>query len=131
MIRGEKVNMKGNELILILEKDRLLRWLYKEELEDEGYITILADDNRDVLQKIEEFSPDLFITNYEIPSTESFTAVLQQTSEKRNEPIIINTAYPRDMIDATLLQVAECITKTADLKILKNKIDVLLHSCNA
>lgn len=96
-----------------------------------GISLFFADDNRDVLQKIEEFSPDLFITNYEIPSTESFAAMLHQTSEKRHMPIIINTAYPRDMIDATLLQVAECITKTADLKILKNKIDVLLHSCNA
>jgi two-component system phosphate regulon response regulator PhoB len=139
--------MKEKESILILEKDRLLRCLYKEELEDEGYITIFAADDKDVFQKINEFSPDLFITNYQIPSTESFAAMLHKTSEKEHIPIIINTAYPREMIDAAsfevaeyitktadlkmLKEVAEYITKTADLKMLKNKINVLLHSRNA
>jgi len=67
----------------------LLRWLYKEELEDEGYITIFADDDRDTLQKIKECSPDRFITNYQISSTESFTAMLHQTNEKEDIPKII------------------------------------------
>lgn len=36
------VKMKGNKSILILERDHLLRFLYKEELADEGYITIFC-----------------------------------------------------------------------------------------
>ena len=103
--------MKGNKSILILERDHLLRFLYKEELADEGYITIFADDNRDVLQKIEEFSPDLFITNYEISSTESFTAMLHQTSEKRtyanNHQYCLSTGYDRCDIVTKWLSVSQ------------------------
>ena len=57
--------------------------------------------------------------------------MLHQTNEKEHIPIIINTAYPLETIDTASFEVAECITKTADVKILKKKIDVLLHSCNA
>jgi DNA-binding response OmpR family regulator len=125
------VKMKGNKSILIMERDPLLRFLYEEELADEGYITIFADDDRDAWQKIKECSPDLFITNYQIPSTESFTAMLHQTNEKEHIPIIINTAYPLEIIDTASFEVGECITKPTDLKMLKKKIDVLLHSYNA
>ncbi len=55
----------------------------------------------EMFAKDKECSPDLFITNYQISSSESFTAMLRQTSEKEHIPIIINTAYPREMIDAT------------------------------
>ena len=113
-----------------MERNHQLQFLYKEELEDEGYITIFADDERDVLQKIKECSPDLFITNYQISSTESFTAMLHQTSEKEHIPIIINTAYPLEIIDTASFEVAECITKTSDLEMLKKKIDVLLNAFN-
>ncbi len=43
--------MKSNESILILEKNHLLKFLYKEELADEGYITVFADDDRDVCKR--------------------------------------------------------------------------------
>ena len=123
--------MKGNKSILILERNHQLKFLYKEELADEAYITVFADDDRDAWQKIRECSPDLFITNYEISSTGSFTAMLHQTSKKEHIPIIINTAYPLEIIDTASFEGTKCITKTADLKILKKKIDVLLNSCNA
>ena len=88
--------MKKNESILLLEKDQLLRILYKDELSDEGYTTIFADDDNDALRKIKEFSPDLFITTYQNPSSKSFIDMLHYTREKENIPILINTAYPQE-----------------------------------
>lgn len=122
--------MKSNESILILEKDHLLRLLYKDEFADEGYVTIFADDDRDVMQKIREFSPELFITNYHMSSSEAFSEMLRHVREKEHIPIIINTAYPRGMLDATSNEVAEYIPKTADVKALKKKIEALLHPNN-
>jgi DNA-binding response OmpR family regulator len=122
--------MKSNESILILEKDHLLRLLYKDELADEGYVTIFADDDRDVMQKIREFSPELFITNYQITSVETFIDMLRYVREKEHIPIIINTAYPLEMLDATSNEVAEYLPKTADVKALKTKIETLLHPHN-
>lgn len=129
MIRGEKVNMKSNESILILGKNHLFKFLYKEELEDEGYISVFADDDKDALRKIKEFSPYLFITNYQIASSEeTFIEMLRHINKKEHIPIIINTAYPREIIDAESREVAECLTKSADFKVLKNKIAVSLHA---
>jgi DNA-binding NtrC family response regulator len=123
--------MKSNESILILEKDHLLRLLYKDELADEGYVTIFADNDRGVMQKIREFSPELFITNYHhISSSEVFSEMLRHVKEKEHIPIIINTAYPREMLDAASNEVAEYIPKTADVKALKMKIESLLHPHN-
>jgi DNA-binding response OmpR family regulator len=122
--------MKGNESILILEKDNLLRLLYKDELADEGYVTIFADDDRDVMHKIRAFSPELFITNYHGDSSEGFSGMLRHVSEKEHIPIIINTAYPREMLDSTSSEVAEYSAKTADVKVLKTKIEALLHPHN-
>ena len=119
--------MKSNESILILEKDHLLRLLYQEELADEGYVTIFADDDRDVMQKIREFSPELLITNYHSTASIGFSEMLRHVREKEHIPIIINTAYPREMLDATSTKVAEFIPKTADVKSLKTKIEALLH----
>ena len=122
--------MKGNESILILEKDHLLRLLYKDELADEGYVTIFADDDREVMQKIREFSPGLFITNYHSTASIGFSEMLRHVREKEHIPIIINTAYPREMLDATSTEVAEYISKTADVRVLKNTIAALLHPHN-
>jgi DNA-binding NtrC family response regulator len=124
------LDIKSNESILILEKDHLLKLLYKDEFADEGYVTVFADNDSAVMQEIRAFSPELFITNYHMSSSEAFGEMLLPVRKKEHIPIIINTAYLREMLDAACNEVAEYFPKTEDVKARKTKIETLLHPHN-
>jgi len=116
------------ETILILENENILRALYRNELEDEGYCVLLAKDEGEAMDILKERFPDLVITEYQIKTTESYTTFLCLASEVRHIPVIIYTGYPYDfIIDYVWNGDVEYLSKSSNLGDLKNKIKRILH----
>ena len=114
------------ETVLILENERFLRKLYKEELEDEGYRILLAKNDREALKMIEKKPPDLIIANYQTPPTKSYITMLRMASKIKGIPVIINSGYPRDQIDIASCKAIEYLTKSSNLTKLKKKMRKML-----
>ena len=87
------------ETVLILENENILRALYKDELEDEGYHVLLAKDEREALDILKKRFPDLVITEYQIEPTKSYTTFLYLVSKVRHIPVIIYTGYLHSLIN--------------------------------
>jgi len=116
------------ETVLIVENENILRTLYKEELEDEGYCVLLAKDEGEALDILKERFPDLVITEYQIETTESYTTFLYLASKVRHIPVIIYTGYPYDfIIDYVWNGDVEYLSKSSNLGDLKNRIKRVLH----
>ena len=114
--------------VLILEKEDILKKLYREELEEEGYRILLVEDEKGALKMLEENVPDLIITNYQIPSTESYISMLHMANKIKGIPVIIYTAFPREMIDADSYKMTDYLVKSSNLNELKNKIREMVIS---
>jgi two-component system, response regulator, stage 0 sporulation protein F len=109
-------------VILLVDDDKNLRRLYKAELEAEGYQVILAENGRQALELAEAKSPDLVIMDIRMPEMDGLETMARMLQERRNVPVILNSAYS-SFQDNFLTWAAEgYIIKSADLSPLKEKI---------
>ena len=113
--------------VLILENDRKVRTLLREELEDEGYCVLLAKDEREALDYLKKIPPDLIIVEHPIEPSKHYKTLLQVASEVKNTPVIIYTGYPRNFIDYVWCGDAEYLIKSSDPDHLKHKIAKMLY----
>lgn len=106
--------------VLIFEPDASLRFLYKEELEDEGYHVYGSKDDRGTLALLQKKPVDILITEYSIDPTKVYTNVLSTAREIKHIPVIIFTSYPRTLIDCEWWGEMEYVSKTSNLVVLKD-----------
>jgi len=82
----------GNK-ILIADDDQNIRFLYEQELFDEGYQTVLARNGKECLEKVEKELPDLVLLDINMPKMDGLEAIWRIIELNRNLPIIINSGY--------------------------------------
>lgn len=108
--------------ILVVEDNPNLRELYGEELEDEGYAVLLAEDEASALRQVRLGSPDLVVLDLHIPGSSDIggLGVLRNVGKERPcLPVIVNSAYQfHDAV--TGAQAYVC--KSGDLTELKSRI---------
>lgn len=111
--------------ILIIETHQALQMLYKAELQEEGYNTLLASNAAEALQLIARSSVDLLITD--MPESRAVMNMLSLIVKAHNIPLLINTSYPLNMIDRSVIRATAYLQeKSSDTDKLKNKISELL-----
>jgi CheY-like chemotaxis protein len=113
--------------ILVVEDEEGLRFLYKEELEAEGYQILTAANGREALQQLEEGKPDLIILDIVMPVMDGIEALGRFVGKERKIPIILNTSYSGYRQDFMSWAADAYVTKSADLGELKGKIKELLE----
>lgn len=64
--------IKGNPKLLIVENSHLMRLILQEALEQEGFSVRAAENGVDALEKLEEFRPDLIISDIVMPLMDGF-----------------------------------------------------------
>jgi CheY-like chemotaxis protein len=116
--------------ILIVDDDRNLRRLYKEELEAEGYRVLLADNGKQAIQAAASEPPDVVVMDIRMPEMDGLEAMACVLREHRRVPIILNTAYSCYQDDFLTWAADGYIIKSADLQPLKDKIREIL-GCQA
>lgn len=112
--------------ILIVEDEEGLRLLYEEELKADGYEVITARNGKEAIKRLEEVKPDLIILDIVMPVMNGIEALGRILSKERKIPIILNTSYPDYKQDFMTWAADAYVTKSSDLKELKDKIKELL-----
>jgi DNA-binding response OmpR family regulator len=107
--------------VLIIDDDVHIQRLYKEELEDEGYETVVAGTGEEALELFENENPDIVTLDILMPDMDGITLLRKMKEKKPKIPIIMSTAY--DYRDDFAVWASEAyIVKSADLTELKKTI---------
>ncbi len=83
--------------IFIMDDDLALQKVIEFALRNEGYEVVLASDGQDGMQKLENLSPDLVLSDIMMPNMDG-VEVFEHIQERLQEdgiPIIIMTALSR------------------------------------
>ena len=112
--------------ILIVDDEENIRFLYEQELLDEGYEIILARDGVECLDMVARHAPDLIILDIRMPRMDGLEAIGKIIEINKHIPIIINSAYSVYKDDFMSWAADAYVVKSYDLDSLKSTIrDVL------
>jgi CheY-like chemotaxis protein len=111
--------------ILIIEDDKNIQELLRQELNDEGYATTIAGNGKEalaVLRNKDNEKPDLIILDLRMPAMDGIETMGHILKLKHETPVIIHTAYPSYKDDALATAADAFVVKSHDLTKLKNAI---------
>ena len=113
--------------ILIVDDEENIRFLYKEELEDEGFVVELAKGGEEALEKLSLFRPDLITLDIKMPGIGGIEALRRIREVERHLPIVLCSAYGDYKQDLTTWASDAYVVKSADLTELKSTIRKFLE----
>ena len=110
--------------ILVVDDDINIQRLYKEELEDEGYEIVIAENGEMALTLFEKEHPDIVTLDILMPGMDGISVLRKMKEQQPDIPIIVSTAF--DYRDDFAVWASEAyIVKSSDLRELKTKIKEL------
>ena len=112
--------------LLIVEDERNLCLLYREELTKAGYRVTAVTDAEAALEKMKKLKFDLIVTDIRMPGKNGIELITQVMALRKDIPIIINTAYQSYKHDFMTWAADAYIVKSASLDELKVKIKELI-----
>jgi DNA-binding response OmpR family regulator len=112
--------------IMVVDDEENIRFLYKEELEDEGFTVELAKNGEEALEKIPDFKPDLITLDIKMPGMNGIEVLKRVREKDRKLPIVLCSAYGEYKQDFTTWASDAYVVKCADLTELKTTIRRLL-----
>jgi len=121
----------AGEKVLIVDDEENVRFLYEQELIDEGYTTVLARDGKECLEKVADESPDVVLLDIRMPKMDGLEAIGKIIELNKNIPIIINSAYSTYKDDFMSWAADAYVVKSYDLDTLKSTIRDVLAKKNA
>ena len=114
--------------ILIVDDEENIRLLYKEELEEEGFLVELAENGEEALKKLSCFQPDLVTLDIKMPGMGGIEALKRIREMERKLPIILCSAYGDYKQNFATWASDAYVVKSADLTELKSTIRKFLKS---
>jgi two-component system response regulator (stage 0 sporulation protein F) len=114
--------------ILVVDDEESIRFLYKEEFEEEGYIVEVAKDGKDAIEKYRIFKPDIITLDIKMPVMDGIEAMKQLQEMDRKLPVILCSAYGDYQADLTTWTAGAYVVKCADLTELKYVVELLLEN---
>jgi DNA-binding response OmpR family regulator len=112
--------------IMVVDDEENIRFLYKEELEDEGFSVELAKNGEEALEKLPDFKPDLITLDIKMPGMNGIEVLKRIREQDRELPIVLCSAYGEYKQDFTTWASDAYVVKCADLTELKTTIRRLL-----
>jgi two-component system response regulator (stage 0 sporulation protein F) len=112
--------------IMVVDDEENIRFLYKEELEDEGFSVELAKNGEEALEKLQDFKPDLITLDIKMPGMNGIEVLKRIRERDRELPIVLCSAYGEYKQDFTTWASDAYVVKCADLTELKTTIRRLL-----
>ena len=112
--------------IMVVDDEENIRFLYKEELEDEGFAVELAKSGEEALEKLLDFKPDLITLDIKMPGMDGIEVLKRIREQDRKLPIVLCSAYGEYKQDFTTWASDAYVVKCADLTELKTTIRRLL-----
>lgn len=125
-IGAMKANTATDRTILVVDDEQSIRFLYKEELEEDGYRVITASDGEEALRKVKLENPDLITLDIRMPGMDGIEVLHRIREMDKEIPVIMSTAYGEYRNDFNVWASDAYIIKTANLNELKETIKRLL-----
>jgi CheY-like chemotaxis protein len=113
--------------ILIVDDEEVIRMLYGEELEEEGYEVITAGSGHGLMEKIERNKPDLVILDIKMAEHDGLDLLQEIRKDFYNIPVVLCSAYSSFKGDLKSIAADYYVVKSADLSELKQKIKMALE----
>jgi two-component system response regulator (stage 0 sporulation protein F) len=114
--------------ILVVEDEQHQRELYAMELQDEGYEVEQASNGKEAVEMVKSTKYDLVILDIRMPEMDGIEALGKILSRDKKIPIIIYTAYSNYKSNFMTWTADAYITKSSDIKELKDKINDILST---
>ena len=113
--------------ILIVDDEDVIRMLYGEELEDEGYEVITTGSGQGLVGLVEREKPDLIVLDIKMAEHDGLDLLQDIRKEFYNIPVILCSAYSSYKGDLKAIAADYYVVKSADLSELKQKIKMALE----
>jgi CheY-like chemotaxis protein len=113
--------------ILIVDDEEVIRMLYGEELEDEGYDVITTGSGHGLVELVERERPDLIILDIKMAEHDGLDLLQDIRKDFYNIPVILCSAYSSYKGDLKSIAADYYVVKSADLSELKRKIKMALE----
>jgi two-component system response regulator (stage 0 sporulation protein F) len=113
--------------ILLAEDEEILRFLYREELEEEGFEVVTARNGREALHQLEKAKPDLVILDIAMPRMDGLEALRRIKEQRNGIPVVVYTSHPGYLTHPGTRAADACILKSGDLGEMKEKVRQLLN----
>ena len=117
---------ESTKTIMVVDDEESVRFLYREELEEEGYRVITAEDGEEALRKVRTEQPDLITLDIRMPGMDGIEVLHRIREIDREIPVIMSTAYGEYRHDFNIWASDAYVIKTANLDELKRNIRRLL-----
>jgi len=113
--------------ILIVDDEEVIRMLYSEELEEEGYEVITADSGHGLIELVGREKPDLIILDIKMAEHDGLDLLQDIRKDFYNIPVILCSAYSSFKGDLKSIAADYYVVKSADLSELKQKVKKALE----
>ncbi len=114
--------------ILIVDDEEHIRFLYAEELADEGYEVATADSGYKILERIEQEKPNLVVLDIKMVDYNGLDILQDIRNKYYDLPVILCTAYDTFKEDMKSIAADFYVIKSFDLTELKNKVKMALEA---
>jgi CheY-like chemotaxis protein len=112
--------------ILVIEDEKSLRQLYKQDLELDGHTVVTAKSAEEGLRKVESEAPDLVVLDIRMPGMDGLEAMGRILDQHPSIPVLLNTAYSSYQ-DSFLSWAADAyVIKSSDTGDLRREVEQLL-----
>ncbi len=115
-----------NKKILVVDDEHNIRLLLKEELTDEGYDVIMAENGEKALEMIASEKPDLITLDIKMPGEDGLSILRRIREIEYDLPVIICSAYSVYKSDFSAVAADHYVVKSSNFDELKNKIKDIL-----
>ena len=117
--------------ILVVDDEQNIRFLYKEELEDEGYQVSVAATGEEALKILDTKTPDLIVLDIKMPGMDGIELMRKIKEDKGDIPIVLCSAYGRYKQDFRVWASDAYVVKSADLTELKLTVKEIFNQRKA
>jgi len=119
-------SQENPKTIMVVDDEESVRFLYREELEEDGYRVITAQDGEEALRKVKTDRPDLITLDIRMPGMDGIEVLHRIREIDKDIPVIMSTAYGEYRHDFNIWASDAYVIKTANLDELKRNIRRLL-----
>jgi DNA-binding NtrC family response regulator len=116
----------AHEKILLIDDEENILMLYQQELLEDGYEVLTAQNAREGIDKIKAEQFDLVVMDIRMPAMDGLEALGRILGLKKDIPVILNTAYSNYKDDFMSWAADAYVVKSSDLTQLKTTIREVL-----
>jgi DNA-binding response OmpR family regulator len=113
--------------VLRVDDDLSLLELYRDELSNESYTVILAEEGKEDLLKFGKEKPDVAVMDIRLPVMDGIEALTDMLGKDRQLSVILNTTFPLYKENIMTWGAEAYVLKSADLTELKQKTREVLE----